>query len=394
MSLKIKEMAYAMEDWLIENRRHFHRHPEPSMEEVWTTNEIVKILEGWGIEVKRFDNCPGCLAFVRGAHPGKTVALRSDIDALQVFEKNDIDYKSEFEGLMHACGHDTHLTMNLGAAKILHDLRDELHGTVIHIFQPAEEIAEGAKATLVDDSWFEDVDNVFGMHIWTNLDSGKISVEAGPRMAAADYFKVDIEGVSGHGAQPEQTVDATLVAAHMISNFQPLVSREVSPTDSLVVTVGRVVSGTRFNIISGSATLEGTVRYFTPELNKSIESMMQRIVEHSAKMYRARATLDYRFYTYPVINEEKSSAHAEKVVTKLFGEEALQTYERTTGGEDFSEYLKRKPGCFAFLGCRNPEVLADKPHHSDYFMVDEAVFKDGAALYAQYAYDFLNEGLD
>ncbi|HHX52468.1 MAG TPA: amidohydrolase [Erysipelothrix sp.] len=390
MSTKIKDMAYQMEDWLIETRRHFHRHPEPSMEEYWTTDEIVKILEEWGIEVHRFENCTGCLAYIRGAHPGQTVALRSDIDALTVLEKNDIDYKSEIEGMMHACGHDTHLTMNLGAAKILHDLRGELHGTVIHIFQPGEEVAQGAKATLENDEWFKEVDNVFGMHIWTNMDSGKISVEAGPRMAAADYFKVDIEGVSGHGAQPEQTVDATVVAAHMITNFQPLVSREVAPTDSLVVTVGQVNSGTRFNIISGSASMEGTVRYFTPELNQNIKEMMERIVQNTASMYRAKATLDYRFYTYPVINDEASSAHAQKTVTKLFGEDANQNYEKTTGGEDFSEFLKHKPGCFAFVGCRNPEVLADKPHHSDYFMVDEAVFKDGTALYAQYAYDFLN----
>lgn len=390
MSTKIKDMAFAMEDWLIETRRHFHRHPEPSLEEVWTTNEIVKILEGWGVEVKRFKHCEGCLAYVRGAHPGKTVALRSDIDALSVFEKNDIDYKSEIDGFMHACGHDTHLAMNLGAVKILHDLRDELHGTVVHIFQPAEEVAQGAKLTLKDGEWFDEVDNVFGMHIWTNMDSGTISVEAGPRMAAADYFKIEVEGVSGHGAQPDQTVDATVIAAQIVNNLQPLVSREVDPTDSLVVTVGKLVSGTRFNIISGGATLEGTARYFTPSIGENIVSNIERIAKHTAQMYRGDASVDYRFYTYPVINEEKSSELASKAVVKLFGEEALQTFPKTTGGEDFSEYLKLKPGCFAFVGCRNPEVLADKPHHSDYFMVDEATFKYGTALYAQYAYDYLN----
>lgn len=391
MSTKIKEMAYELEPWIIETRRHFHRHPEPSMEEVWTTNEIVKILEDWGIEVKRFNHCTGCLAYVRGAHPGKTVMLRSDIDALSVFEKNEIDYKSEIDGFMHACGHDTHLAMNLAAAKILHELRDELHGTVIHLFQPGEEVAQGAKATIADSDWLNEVDNVFGMHIWTNMDSGTVSVEAGPRMAAADWFKIEIEGVSGHGAQPEQTVDATIIAANMVNNLQPLVSREVAPTDSLVITVGKLESGTRFNIVSGYATLEGTCRYFTPELSNTIDKMMDRVVQHTAQMYRGKAKLEYNFLTYPVINEETSSARAEKAVRKLFGDQALQKYERTTGGEDFSDYLKYKPGCFAFVGCRNPEIGADKPHHSDYFMVDESTFKDGAALYAQYAYDFLNE---
>lgn len=391
MTNRIKEMAYEMEPWLIETRRHFHRHPEPSMEEYWTTDEIVKILEEWGVEVHRFKNCTGCLAYIRGAHPGKTVMLRSDIDALTVLEKNDIDYKSEFDGLMHACGHDTHLTMNLGAVKILNELKDQLHGTVIHLFQPGEEVAQGAKATLNDSNWFDEVDNVFGMHIWTNMDSNTISVEAGPRMAAADRFQIDIIGKSGHGAQPEQTVDATIVAANIVNNLQPLVSREVSPLDSLVITVGKLESGTRFNIISGSAYLEGTCRYFTPELANSIDKMMERVVQHTAQMYRAEAKLNYSFMTYPLINEETSSKRAEEAVKKLFGENTLKTYEKTTGGEDFSEFLKLRPGCFAFVGCRNLETKSDQPHHSDYFMVDESVFKDGAALYAQYAFDYLSE---
>ena len=391
MTTKIKEMAKAMEPWIIETRHHFHRHPEASMNEYWTTDEIVKILEGWGVEVRRFPNCTGCLAYVRGDHPGKTVMLRSDIDALSVQEENNIDYKSEIDGFMHACGHDTHLTMNLAAAKILHDIRDQLHGTVIHLFQPGEEVALGAKATLADSSWFNEVDNVFGMHIWNNMDAGFVSVEAGPRMASADMFHIDIKGQAGHGAQPEQCVDATIVAASLVNNLQPLVSREVSPIDSLVITVGKLTSGTRFNVISGSAHLEGTTRYFTPELSNNIEKMMERVVTHTAQMYRAEAKLDYHFLTYPVINEETSTLRAQNAVKKILGDNALQSIPRVTGGEDFSEYLKQKPGCFAFVGARNTAIGADKPHHNGCFNVDESVFKDGAALYAQYAYDFLSE---
>lgn len=386
---KILKRALELEPWIIENRRHFHKHPEASMNEVWTTDEICGILDGWGIPYERFDTTTGCIARIEGKYPGKTVALRSDIDALQVFEKNTVDYKSEFDGFMHACGHDTHLTMNLAAAKILSELKDELHGTVIHIFQPGEEVALGAKAIISAGDWFDEVDNVFGMHIWNNLDAGLISVEAGARMAAADYFSVDIEGVSGHAAQPEQTIDATVVASAMVNNFQTLVSREVSPTDSLVITVGKLTSGTRFNIVSGSARLEGTVRYFTHELTKEIDGMMERVVQNTAALYRAKAVLDYQHLTYPVINEEESSERARKAIEKLFGEGVAAPFAKTTGGEDFSQYLVNKPGVFAFLGSRNPDIGADAPHHSDHFNVDESVMKNGAALYAQYAYDFL-----
>lgn len=391
MSQKILERARELEPWIIENRRHFHKHPEASMEEYWTTDEICKILDEWDIPYQRFENLTGCLARIDGRYPGKTVALRSDIDALTVLEKNDIPYKSEREGFMHACGHDAHLTMNLAAAKILSEMKDELHGTVLHIFQPGEEIAMGAKSIIEAGDWFDEVDNVFGTHIWNDLDAGLISVEAGPRMAAADHFTIDIEGRSGHAAQPEQTIDATIVACAMVNNFQTLVSREVSPIESLVITVGKLTSGTRFNIISGSARLEGTVRYFSRDLSANIDAMMERVVNNTAALYRAKATLNYQHLTHPVINEETSSQRALNAINTLFGEGVAVNFEKIAGAEDFSEYMLNKPGVFAFLGSRNPEIGADAPHHSDYFNVDESVMKNGAALYAQYAYDFLTE---
>lgn len=380
-----------MEDWIIANRRKFHRHPEASMEEHWTTDEICKTLDEWGIPYERFADMPGVLAYVKGAHPGKTVALRSDIDALSVLQKNDVEYKSEIEGFMHACGHDAHLTMNLAAAKILNEIKDDLHGTVVHIFQPAEEIAQGAKRIIAQGDWFDKVDNVFGAHIWSGVDAGYFAIESGPRMAAADRFEVEIEGVAGHGALPHETVDATIVAAAMTMNFQTLVSRETSSTDSLVVTVGRLESGTRFNVISGEAKLEGTVRYFTREMGENIVAMMDRVVQNTANMYRAKAKLTYNFFTTPVINEESSTQRARNAVTKLFGDTHLKFTEKETTAEDFSAYLDHKPGVFAFIGARNEAIGACYPHHNNYFNIDESVMKNGAALYAQYAVDFLNE---
>ena len=388
----ILQKAKALEPWIIETRRYFHQNPEASMEEYWTTDEICKYLDEFGIPYKRFEESTGCIAIIEGTHPGKTVALRSDIDALSVKQLNDVPYKSQKDGFMHACGHDAHTTMNLAAARILNDLKDELHGTVIHIFQPGEEVAQGAKKIIAQGDWFDKVDNIYGCHIWSNLEAGKISVEAGPRMASADFFTVDIKGSAGHGAQPEQCIDATVVAAAMVMNFQTLVSREVSPLDSLVVTVGKLTSGTRFNVVSGAARLEGTVRYFSKELLENIDDMMARVVSNTAALYRAEAKLDYQHLTKPVINEdEESCTIAANAVTKLFGADAIAPTPKTTGGEDFSEYTVNKPGIFTFLGSKNPEIGADFPHHHGCFNVDESVLKNGAALYAQYAYDYLNK---
>lgn len=387
----ILQKAKELEPWIIETRRHFHTHPEASMEEYWTTAEICKYLDELGIPYQKFEGSTGCIATIKGAHPGKTVALRSDIDGLSVTEENETTYKSVNDGFMHACGHDAHIAMNLAAARILNDLKDELHGNIIHIFQPGEEFAQGAKAIMAQGDWFDAVDNIFGCHIWNNLEAGKISLEAGPRMASADAFFIDIQGSAGHGAHPEQCVDATVVAAATVMNLQTLVSREVSPLDSLVVTVGKINSGTRFNVISGAAHLEGTVRYFTKELTNNIDAMIERIVSNTAAMYRAEAKLVYEHLAKPLVNDEASSQIAAKAVTKLFGAEAIELMEKSTGAEDFGEYLAHKPGVYVFLGSRNPAVGADAPHHHGCFNVDESVLKQGAALYAQYAVEFLNE---
>jgi amidohydrolase len=389
MSTIIAEKAALLNDWLIETRRHFHKHPEASLEEYWTTDEICKYLDSFGIPYERFEKTTGVLAKITGAHPGKTVALRSDIDGLSVDEKTGCEYASQIPGFMHACGHDGHITINLGAARVLNELKDQLHGSVYLLFQPAEEIARGANAVIAQGTWYEETDNIFGGHIWSNGPIGTVSVTPGPIMASADRFTIEIEGSSGHGAQPEQTIDATLVAAAMVTAFQPLVSREVSPLDSLVVTVGKLVSGTRFNVISGAATLEGTVRYFTPELTGKIDGMMQRIVSHTAEMYRAKATLSYEHMTFPVINEETSAKRAQNAIVKLYGESTVADYPKTTGAEDYSAYLQKKPGAFALFGAGNETINA--PHHSEYFNIDERVLQTGVAVYAQYAFDFLSE---
>lgn len=391
--MNVKTLIEKNKDYILEMRRYFHMHPELSFEEFETTKRIAEELDKMGIpyEIPTEEPRTGVIGLIEGVKPGKTVALRADIDALNVTEQNDVDYKSQNVGKMHACGHDTHIAMLLGAAKMLKEVQDELCGKVYLIFQPAEEVGLGAKYMIRQGNWYEETDNIYGSHIWSGLEAGKISVEAGDRMAAGDMFKIKIKGKSGHGSQPQETVDAVVVGSAVVQALQQLVARNYSPLDSVTVTVGAFHSGNRFNIIAGEAEMEGTNRYFSKEIGARIENDMRRVIKGVCDAYGATYELDYTYILGPTINEEKSSKIAEKAIEKFAGKDAVGLMQKTTGGEDFSYYLENKPGCFGFVGCNNPEVGADYPHHNEHFNVDETVLANGAATYAQYAIDFLNK---
>lgn len=374
---------------VIELRRHFHMYPELSYEEFETTEFIEKELNSMGIKTERFEGT-GLVGWIHGVNPGKCVGLRADMDALNVVEENDVPYKSKNEGKMHACGHDAHMAMLLGAAKILSGMKDEINGTVCLIFQPAEEMASGAKKIISQGNWYEKVDNFFGMHVWSLMESGKVSVEKGPRMAAGDIFEVKVTGKSGHGSMPNQGVDAVLIASHIVINLQDLVSRETSPLDPLVISVGTIKGGTRFNIIANDVMLDGTTRYFSKEIGKALPKNMERIIKGTAEMYRATAELKYTYVSPPVINDPESSEIAKIAATKILGKDAIVTEPMTTGGEDFSYYIDNKPGCFAFLGSKNKAKGTDNPHHAGNFNVDEDVLISGSGIYVQYALEYLN----
>ena len=389
ISQKIQHVIKASEDELIAMRRELHANPELPWEEFETTKRIARELDKLGISY-RLTEPTGIIAEIQGGQAGKTVALRADIDALPVQELNDIPYKSKVEGKMHACGHDTHTSMLLTAAKALNSVKDELQGNVRLIFQPAEELAEGA-ASMVKQGAMDGVDNVFGMHIWSVLPSGKISCEAGPRMAAADIVKIHFKGKGGHGSLPNQCVDAAVVASSFVMNVQAAVARETHPLDAAVVSIGKMDVGTRFNVIAENATLEGTVRTFTLENRDRIRAAVTRFAEHTAAMYGATVEIDYRHVTPPVLNEVESSALATAIVKEAFGEDAIIFDRPTTGAEDFSYYMEKAPGCCAFVGSANPETDSEWAHHHGRFNVDEATLKQGAELYAQYAYNYLNQ---
>lgn len=385
--MNIKEVSKKYEKYTIDMRREFHMNPEPSMHEVRTACRIKEELDKIDVPYKSIGES-GVVATIQGKNKGKTIALRADIDALEVTEARDVPYKSKNEGFMHACGHDTHAAMLLGAAHVLNEIKDELNGTVKLLFQPGEETAQGAKA-MIKGGALDGVDEVFGMHVMGNLPSGKIAVGGGPRMASADMFKIKVKGFGGHGSMPNMGIDALVAASAIVMNLQTVVSREMSPMESVVVSVGKLVSGSRFNVIADEATMEGTTRCFSYEVRKQLPEVMERIVKSTAESYRAKAEFEYIHLTAPLINNEESSERAKRSVERIMSKDAIAEFDKTPGGEDFSEYLELVPGTFVIVGTANKEKDTCYNNHHPMFNVDEDMLVNGVALHAQYAYDFL-----
>lgn len=387
--MQIKELVRENRDYVISLRRHFHQYPELSMEEYETSKKIKEELDKMGIEYRSAANT-GIIATIKGDKPGKTIALRADMDALPVEELTDFDFKSKIDGHMHACGHDSHMAMLLGAAKILNDMKEQINGTVRLIFQPAEENAKGAHA-MIRDGAIDGVDSIFGIHIWAQIPVGKVSLEAGPRMASTDWFYIDVKGKGGHGSQPENCIDAVVVSSAIVMNLQTLVSRETRPHNPLVLSIGLLNSGTKLNVIAEEGHMEGTTRCFDPELRKQLPIKMERIIKSTAEAFGATATLEYDLAGSSVINDEQCAKIGQGSVEKILGPEGNYHFEKVTGGEDFSHYLEKVPGAIAFVGCRNEEKDCCYAHHNGKFAIDEDGIEVGTALYAQYAIDFLNK---
>lgn len=387
---KIKQAIQQYSEELTAIRRKLHCEPELSWEEENTTAFVCGYLENLGISYRRAVPT-GVIATIEGGKPGKTVALRGDMDALSVEELNkDLPYASKTEGKMHACGHDAHTAMLLIAAKALNACKEELPGNVRLLFQPAEEVAEGAKA-FVKQGVVEGVDNVFGIHIWSQMPVNKVSCPEGPTFASADLFTVTFKGRGGHGAMPHACIDAAVVASSFVMNVQSVVSRTVDPLNPAVLTVGKMVVGTRFNVIAENAIIEGTVRCFDPKTRDHIETQLKHYAEQVAVMYGATAKVDYIRGTKAVNNDEYSAKLVQKVTAEAFGADAVYFEKPTMGGEDFSEYMAEVPGSFALVGSGNPEKDTEWAHHHGKFNIDEDALVTGAELYAQYAWAYLHE---
>lgn len=385
--MNYEEVAKNYNEYQVTMRRYFHENPEISTKEYNTSKVVKDELTKMGVEWVPCGLETGVLATVKGAKPGKTILLRGDMDALSVTEESGVEYASKNEGVMHACGHDCHISMMLTAAKILNDHKDELCGTVKLAFQPAEEVALGAKS-MVENGAMEGVDGCFAIHVWSDVESGHISCDAGPRMAAAYQYAINVKGKGGHGAAPHQCVDAAVVTSAIVSDLQTIVSREIDPMDPAVVTVGVINVGERWNVVPEKGRIEGTMRCFSDYLWENLPKMVDRIAENAAKAFRAEVTTEYVRLVPPTNNNPVMADIAKNAAKKIMGEDAPVALPATMGGEDFAFFMEKAPGAVALLGVRNEECGAIWPQHSSHYRVDENALVKGAMLYVQTAMDF------
>lgn len=393
MLKKIKDLAAAGKAETVALRHHFHRYPEIAWEEVETTRKVVEVLKSLGCAIVRVGfggtEC-GVVAELKGGKAGKCVALRADMDALPLTEENDVPYKSANQGAMHACGHDSHTAMLLGAAKVLASLRDDLPGTVRFLFQPAEEsgIKSGAKI-MVEEGVLEGVDLVSGLHCWPLSPTGTILYRHGPAMAAADGWYLTLQGKGGHGSSPELTVDPTITAANIILNLQTMLSREISAKETAVISTGVIKAGDKaFNIIPDHVYINGTVRTFKPEIQEYVEAAIQRVIAGACQMGRCEFSLDYQRFMPATINDPAVVDRALPVLGELFGTENVREMAPIMGSEDFSYMLQKVPGAYFFLGTADAAKGTDTPHHHPKFNVDDDALPLGVATLAGFAWSF------
>ncbi|NJE03380.1 M20 family metallopeptidase [Thermococcus sp. MV11] len=376
------EEALKIKEQIISWRRDFHMYPELKYEEERTSKIVEEHLREWGYRVKRVGT--GIIADIGEGE--KTIALRADMDALPIQEENDVPYKSRIPGKMHACGHDAHTAMLLGAAKIIAEHAEEFNGRVRLIFQPAEEGGNGA-VKMIEGGALEGVDAIFGFHVWIDLPSGIIGIQEGPFMAGAGIFSARITGRGGHGASPHQTVDPIPISAETILALQTIVSRNVSPIETGVVSVTAVHAGTAFNVIPEEVEMKGTIRFFNPEIGDLIQRRIQEIFRGVAMAHGASYELSIEELVPPTINDAEMARFARRVAEKYGIRHG--GVEPTMGAEDFAVYLQKVPGAFLTLGIRNEEKGIIHPHHHPRFDVDEDVLYLGTAMEVALALEFL-----
>ncbi|MFQ5837469.1 MAG: M20 family metallopeptidase [Thermoplasmata archaeon] len=385
------KLASGHREKIVQWRRSLHQIPELAYEEVKTSGLIADVLEEMGLRVKEGVGGTGVLALIKGSRPGKVVALRADMDALPLDEKTGLPFASVHKGRMHACGHDSHMAMVLGAARVLKDLESELSGQVKLIFQPAEEQGHtGGAKPLIEAGALENprVDYIFGMHVWSDLESGKIGYNMGAMLASTDTFYITVKGRGGHGAKPHDAVDPVVAAAHLVVALQTVASREVDPLEPFVLTVGKFQSGTVHNIIPSEAYLEGTIRTVKEGTRKSLRERLERIVAGVTSSFGTDYELRIDEGYPPTVNDPQVTGKAAEILRDALGADSLVEVPPVMGGEDFSRYLERIPGTFLVLGTRNEAKGLTASIHSPHFQVDEDVLPMGSAALAKLALSF------
>ncbi|MEX0270793.1 M20 family metallopeptidase [Leptolyngbyaceae cyanobacterium UHCC 1019] len=381
----IRAAIQALQPQIVDWRRRLHQKPELGFQEFLTSQFVAEKLQEWGIEHKTGIAKTGIVATICSDRPGKVFAIRADMDALPIQEQNAVPYKSQHDGIMHACGHDGHTAIALGTAYYLSQHRDDFAGTVKIIFQPAEEGLGGAEP-MVEAGVLKnpDVDAIIGLHLWNNLPLGTVGVRSGALMAAVECFECVIQGKGGHGAIPQQTIDSVVVGAQVVNALQAIVARNVNPIDSAVVTVGEFHAGTAHNVIADSAKMSGTVRYFNPLYKGYFGKRMEQVIKGVCESQGATYNLNYWELYPPVINDRAISdlvrSVAEEVVESAIG---VVPECQTMGGEDMSFFLEAVPGCYFFLGSANAAKGLAYPHHHPRFDFDETALSMGVEIFVR-----------
>lgn len=390
MDKSIRDMAWELKDYTVNLRRHFHMFPEPAMEEFQTAERVKKELDGMGISYETVAGT-GIVAVIEGKNKGRVVALRGDMDALELTDDKDVPYKSRKEGLCHACGHDAHTAMLLAAAKILSEKKGELAGTIKLIFQPGEESIIGARTMMENSNFMDDVEGIFGMHMMITLPVGKIAYSEGASAASADGFRIHVQGKGGHGASPQFTVDAGLAASAIAVNAQSIVARDIPPDAMGVISFGVINAGSRYNIIADEALLEGTIRSYDNNVRATLCAGVERVAKEIAKGYKAEARVTFFSSVNPLINDAEHTRLGIEAAKKVVGEANVEKVPPMTGSEDFAEFLTKARGVYVSLGCRNEEKGIVNFHHHPKFDIDEDALPIGVEMYVQYACEFLSQ---
>src|ERR671933_57225 len=381
LRLEIRNLQPQLVEW----RRRLHQKPELSFQENLTAQFVSQKLQEWGIEHQTNIAKTGVVATIDSGKPGRVLAIRADMDALPIQEENEVDYRSQHDGIMHACGHDGHTAIALGTVCYLAKHKHSFSGKVKFIFQPAEEGPGGAKP-MIEAGVLKnpDVDAIIGLHLWNNLPVGTVGVRSGALMAAVECFRCTILGKGGHGAMPHQTVDSIVVSAQIVNALQTIVARNVDPIESAVVTLGTLHAGTAHNVIADTARMSGTVRYFNPAMEGYLSKRIEQVIAGICQSQGASYELDYWHLYPPVINNAKIAELVRSVASEVVETPAGIVPEcQTMGGEDMAFFLKQVPGCYFFLGSANPSKDLAYPHHHPRFDFDETALGMGAEIFVR-----------
>lgn len=393
---KLKGLAKKYEEKIIEYRRDFHKHPELADREVRTAAVVAEVLESLGIETQKNVGTTGVVGIIKGSEPGKVIALRADMDALPMQEENDLPYASLNKGVMHSCGHDLHTAILLGCAHVLNEVKDELAGTVKLVFQPAEENnPTGGAPGMIRDGVLENpkVDAMIGLHVWPSLETGTAAIKAGSMMAASDRIFITIKGKSSHGSEPQNGIDAVVTTGAVLTALQTIISREIGPQDSAVVTVATINGGSKYSIICDEVKLEGTVRTILPETRNSMEGRIERVIKGVTSAMGADYDFRYQKGFSVTMNDAGMVDLVYSTMKNVLGDGALIAEKSALGGEDFSFFAELVPAAYLHLGCRPKDIPFSNfaPIHNVKFNPDEKSMALGVELMAQAALDFCNK---